>query len=172
VICSFLFIVSFFIYSVSVQAFKTHKWPVRFFTSFIGIIVTDSFFAYKHQRKHQKHQQQPKLTIKAFASKLASELFKYSTDRQTMKRRSSNAHADSPAHGHVLNSIKKSIYYQKGGKGSKTREPSLTCRVCSTRAKSYCPGCSTDKTDTTKGLKVLCDLRTTGRACFQKWHQS
>ena len=141
------------------DAWLTKTWWHRLFATIVGIIFTDSFFAYRWH-ENLRHNASP-LSYIAFLDALAMSLIfnEWVIDRAA---RNVRMRPDEPEHGtpaHTLAFLRDLRYYRHLKSDQfKERRARLRCRICHEQTSYYCVTCSKNRNDemSTRGIYPCC----------------
>lgn len=153
------------------KSWKTKKWPVRVFTSILGIIFTDCFFGYRYYfSKRPVVADMKHLDFKHYLDLLAFRLINnpWMTVRKHRKRKRNAPLVDEMMPTtHVLDYLSQHDYYKQKIQSSDKRAR-LRCRICSSLCSSYCVTCTRHSGNSTvppNNIVALCN--SPNSTCYQ-----
>ena len=162
--------------SLGMELRPTKRWEWRFFQTFLGINVIDSFLAYIKFAPGKEL-----VTRDDFVQGLIDHLLnnKYGvTDAAPVLRPHAADYTEDdqmlPALVHVLEPLRATSFFQqknrrKRAAGLPPRACSLRCRICGAQCLMHCAKCSSTHPATSKQIQAICGPNT-GRGCFEQ-HQ-
>jgi hypothetical protein len=149
------------------ESWKTKTWWHRIFSTILGIIVTDCFYAHKYTNTHREV-----LTYTEFVDTLAYQLIFNDYFQRTRQRNhandESNVDGENNVYAHQLGNLIDLPMYERI-RGDPHKRARRRCKVCGEKTSFYCMQCSNTHDPNNPELVCLCPATTT---CFVTYSHS